>query len=63
MEIVQAEISDLENFYQYLDVQLLDNAGDDSPLFQPIAKHNCRVSDSLKAKFKNGFGVSIGESG
>ncbi|WP_439147458.1 GNAT family N-acetyltransferase [Vibrio sp.] len=63
MEIVQAEISDLENFYQYLDVQLLDNAGDDSPLFQPIAKHDCRVSGSLKAKFRNGFDVSIGESG
>ncbi|MCZ8499946.1 hypothetical protein O9929_27225 [Vibrio lentus] len=33
------------------------------PLFNLFAKHDCRVSNSLKAKVKNGFGFQSVESG
>lgn len=61
MEIVEAKISDLDLFFEYLGVQLLENASDHSPLFQPIPKDHCKVSEQLRTKFRDGFGVSIGK--
>jgi ribosomal protein S18 acetylase RimI-like enzyme len=61
MEIVEAKLSDLDLFFEYLGVQLLENASDHSPLFQPIPKDHCKVSEQLRTKFRDGFGVSIGK--
>lgn len=63
MEIVEAKLSDLERFFAYLSAQLLDNALDETPLFQPIAKKHCEVSPELKNKFREGFKHQVGESG
>ncbi|MDN3679285.1 GNAT family N-acetyltransferase [Vibrio tapetis subsp. quintayensis] len=63
MRIVEATLADLEPFFVYLGVQLLDNASDDSPLFQPIAKKHCQVSKQLEDKFRNGFESKIGQPG
>ncbi|UUA72550.1 GNAT family N-acetyltransferase [Cellvibrio sp. QJXJ] len=60
MEIIEAKLSDLPPFFEYLAIQLFDNAADNSPLFQPIAKEHCQVSDLLKAKFQNGFEFTTG---
>ncbi|WP_429028719.1 GNAT family N-acetyltransferase [Aeromonas media] len=48
-------------FAPSLGVQLLENASDNSPLFQPIPKDHCKVSEQLRTKFRDGFGVSIGK--
>ncbi|MEL6116844.1 GNAT family N-acetyltransferase [Photobacterium sp. SP02] len=63
MRIVEAKRSDLEYFFEYIGAQLLENADDDSPLFQPISKENCLVSEQFKAKFRDGFEYSLGEPG
>ncbi|PSU50121.1 GNAT family N-acetyltransferase [Photobacterium frigidiphilum] len=63
MDIVEAKLSDLESFFEYLGTQLLDNAADDFPLFQPMAKKHCVVTEPLKAKFRDGFGLSVGQAG
>ncbi|WP_194435024.1 GNAT family N-acetyltransferase [Vibrio fluminensis] len=63
MKIVEAKRSDLDSFFNYLAAHLAENAADDSPLFQPIAKQNCLVSDLLKTKFRDGFEHSLGEHG
>ena len=34
MEIIEAKQTDLDAFFDYLKLQLLDNASDDSSLFQ-----------------------------
>ncbi|MGF1909772.1 GNAT family N-acetyltransferase [Vibrio kasasachensis] len=61
MRIVEAKWSDLESFFEYIGTQLLENADDDSPLFQPIPKENCLVSEQFKTKFRDGFECSPGE--
>lgn len=63
MEIVEAKQTDLESFFDYLKSQLLDNASDDSPLFLPIAKQHCQVSEQLRAKFQDGFRFEFGQLG
>ncbi|MEN9531714.1 MAG: hypothetical protein RIQ83_938 [Pseudomonadota bacterium] len=63
MELIEAKLSDLEPFFTYLSVQLLDNAADDSPLFQLMAKKHCLVTESLQAKFRAGFGSGVGQAG
>lgn len=63
MEVVEAKQTDLESFFDYLKLQLSDNASDDSPLFLPIAKQHCHVSDQLRASFQNGFRFELGQSG
>lgn len=55
MEIVEAKQTDLEAFFDYLKLQLSDNASDDAPLFLPIAKQHCLVSEQLRASFQDGF--------
>ena len=63
MKIVEAQASDLDSFFEYLGVQLLDNAADETPLFQPVAKAHCQVSEQLKTKFRDGFNFQVGEVG
>ncbi len=63
MRISEAALSDLESFFEYIGAQLLENADDNSPLFQPISKENCVVSEQFKDKFRNGFEASLGEHG
>jgi len=63
MRIVEAKREELESFFEYLGIQLLENADDELPLFQPISKDNCTVSEQLKAKFRDGFDHNIGEQG
>lgn len=63
MRIVEATLADLEPFFVYLGVQLLDNASGDSPLFQPIAKKHCQVSKQLEDKFRTGFESKLGKHG
>ena len=52
MRISEAVLSDLESFFEYIGAQLLENADDNSPLFQPISKENCVVSEQFKDKFQ-----------
>ncbi|PTP40182.1 GNAT family N-acetyltransferase [Vibrio splendidus] len=63
MRISEAALSDLESFFEYIGAQLLENADDNAPLFQPISKDNCVVSEQFKDKFRNGFEASLGEHG
>ncbi|AGH80889.1 hypothetical protein PCNPT3_04735 [Psychromonas sp. CNPT3] len=63
MEIVEAQITDLELFFEYLEVQLLDNAADDTPIFQPISKQHSQVSERLRGKFRDGFKYKVGKTG
>jgi len=63
VEVVEAKRSDLDSFFEYIGGQLLENADDDSPLFQPIPKESCLVSEQLKTKFQDGFECSLGEHG
>ncbi|MEZ8317496.1 GNAT family N-acetyltransferase [Vibrio splendidus] len=63
MRISEAVLSDLESFFEYIGAQLLENADDNSPLFQPISKENCVVSEQFKDKFRNGFEANLGENG
>ncbi len=55
MRIVEATRSDLESFFEYIGSQLIENADDNSPLFQPISKENCLVSEQFKDRFRNGY--------
>jgi len=62
MKIVESTLTDLAPFFEYLGVQLVDNAADDSPLFQPIAKQHSQVTEQLRAKFRDGFEAKVGEA-
>ncbi|QFI37804.1 GNAT family N-acetyltransferase [Moritella marina ATCC 15381] len=62
MNIVEAELSDLALFFDYLDKQLKQNGSDEFDLFQPIASKDCQVSDQLRHKFKAGFDVEFGNA-
>ncbi|WP_211224703.1 hypothetical protein [Oceanospirillum beijerinckii] len=59
MKIVEAQLSDLDCFFEYLGVQLLDNAADETPLFQPIAKEHCIVSEGLKPSLETDFNTVL----
>ncbi len=63
MEIVEAKLSDLENFFKYLAEQLLDNGAGDSPLFQPIPKDHSEIPEQVRVKFRDGFKFGVGNSG
>lgn len=63
MDIVEAKLAELDLFFEYLGVQLIDNSASDSPLFQPVAKEDCTVSEQLRSKFRDGFESCIGNLG
>ena len=56
-------ISDIEQFFLYLDDHISDNGRDDSPLFLPISRNDLSLSKALITKFKKGLKTSIGELG
>lgn len=63
MEIVEAKRSDLASFFDYIATQLVENADDESPLFQPMSKDSCQVTEQFEAKFYTGFDIGVGELG
>lgn len=60
---MEAQLSDLDLFFDFLNKQLLDNASDNSPLFQPVAKTQSVVTKAQEARFRDGFAMSLGEDG
>ncbi len=63
LEIRIASETDLELFFQYLDVQLQHNGANGTPIFQPLAREESRVSDALKNKFLSGVNKTVSEEG
>ncbi|EOD5343985.1 GNAT family N-acetyltransferase, partial [Vibrio parahaemolyticus] len=63
MEVVEAEKSDLESFFAYLESQLFENGNGEIPLFQPMSREQKEIPESTREKFTNGFSHSFGESG
>lgn len=61
MEIVEAEKSDLESFFIYLDSQLSENGNGEIPLFQPMSRKQKEIPESTREKFTIGFFYSLGE--
>ena len=59
MTIVEAKISDLEIFFDYLGMQLTENGSEGLPLFQPISKSQNTIPKQTREKFKNGFGLEL----
>jgi ribosomal protein S18 acetylase RimI-like enzyme len=60
LRIVEAEMSDLHSFFDYLGKQITENGAEGSPLFQPISRTQNNVSKQTREKFKNGFSVELG---
>ncbi|MFS1444618.1 MULTISPECIES: GNAT family N-acetyltransferase [unclassified Vibrio] len=63
MKIVEAKHSDLESLFVYLDTQLSEIALEETPLFQPVSKSDCKMSEAHKARFSDGFKFEFGENG
>lgn len=59
MKIVEAELTDLAQFFIYLENQLTENGNEQSPLFQPIPRHKKCVSEQTRIKFQYGFNKNI----
>jgi ribosomal protein S18 acetylase RimI-like enzyme len=59
MIIVEAQISDLTPFFDYLENQLAENGVDKSPLFMPVARDKKSVSPQTKKKFEDGFSKNL----
>lgn len=60
VEIVEAKISDLDLFFEYLTAQLLGNVAEGSALFQPVSRQHSVVTEQLKSKFRDGFNSELG---
>ena len=60
MRIVEAEISDLEYFFEYLERQLTENGVNNAPIFQPISRNQTAISKQTSDKFRNGFTSNLG---
>ncbi len=63
MEIRIAQESDLELFFQYLDIQLQNNGTNGMPVFQPLAREDSKISEAIKNKFSTGVSKTVGEEG
>lgn len=63
MEIRLAQQTDLESFFQYLDIQLQGNGADGGVVFQPVAREESRVNETIRNKFSTGVTKTIGEDG
>ena len=63
MQILAATPQELEPFFAYLQRQLSDNAKDDQPLFQPLAKAHRQLSETTRNKFIQGFEHALGQPG
>ncbi|EOB6680411.1 GNAT family N-acetyltransferase [Vibrio vulnificus] len=63
MEVVEAEKSDLDSFFAYLENQLSENGKGDVPLFQPMSREQSEIPDATKDKFIQGFSHQFGDLG
>lgn len=63
MDIRLAQQTDLELFFQYLDIQLQGNGAGDGVVFQPVAREESRVNETIRHKFSTGMTKTIGEDG
>lgn len=63
MEVVEAEQSDLESFFVYLENQLSENGQGGYPLFLTISREVKELPESSKQKFIEGFSHEYGDSG
>lgn len=63
MEVVEAEQSDLESFFAYLENQLSENGNGEIPLFQPMSREQKGVPKPTKDKFTQGFVHPFGSFG
>ncbi|MDO6709072.1 GNAT family N-acetyltransferase [Photobacterium sp. 1_MG-2023] len=63
MEVVEAEQSDLESFFVYLENQLSENGNGEIPLFQPMSREQKEVPEPTKEKFIQGFTHPFGDTG
>ncbi|PUA27099.1 MAG: hypothetical protein B0W54_19925 [Cellvibrio sp. 79] len=50
MDIRLAQQTDLELFFQYLDLQLQSNGAGDSVVFQPVSRDESRVNETIRSK-------------
>ncbi len=51
MEVVEAEKSDLDSFFAYLENQLSENGNGEVPLFQPMSREQSEIPEATKDKF------------
>ena len=63
MEIVEADKSDLDSFFAYLENQLSENGNGQVPLFQPMSREQSEVPEATKDKFIQGFSHQVGDLG
>ncbi|MBM5041580.1 GNAT family N-acetyltransferase, partial [Vibrio parahaemolyticus] len=54
MEVVEAEKSDLDSFFAYLENQLSENGNGEVPLFQPMSREQSEIPEATKDKFIQG---------
>jgi len=53
----------LEDFFQYLTNHISENGQNGTTLFQPLSKHQSKLSNELKSKFEDGMNKAYGEMG
>nr|WP_252017866.1 hypothetical protein [Vibrio sp. SCSIO 43136] len=63
MEVVEAEKSDLDSFFVYLENQLSENGNGEVPLFQPMSREQGAIPEATKDKFIQGFSHQFGDLG
>ncbi len=63
MEIRLAQQTDLEPFFQYLDIHLQGNGAGNDVVFQPVPREESRVTETIRNKFSVGVTKTIGEDG
>ena len=63
MDVVEAEKTDLEPFFVYLENQLSENGNGEIPLFQPMSREQKEIPEPTKEKFIQGFAHQFGDSG
>ncbi|HAS6248974.1 TPA: GNAT family N-acetyltransferase [Vibrio vulnificus] len=63
MEVVEAEKSDLDSFFVYLENQLSENGNGEVPLFQPMSREQSEIPETTKGKFIQGFSHQFGDLG
>lgn len=56
-------LKDNENFFSYLDKQLLNNGKNDSPLFIPMSREQSRFPNEKKQRFIDGLAIPVGSRG
>ncbi|MCR9835323.1 GNAT family N-acetyltransferase, partial [Vibrio parahaemolyticus] len=63
MEVVEAEKSDLDSFFVYLENQLSENGNGEVPLFQPMSREQSEIPEVTKDRFIQGFSHQFGDLG